>query len=66
MNLETIISFRAARRIAKLWGVQPYRVDVEVDLANQKMRATLDEKAPDPEKLAILERNSREMARKSN
>ncbi len=66
MTLESIISFRARRRIAKLWGVPPYRVDVEVDVVNQRMRATLDGKDPDPEKKSILEQNAREMARKSN
>ena len=63
MNSESILSFRTRRRIAKLWGVPPYRVDVQIDVANRKLIATLDGNPPDKEKKAILEQDVCESTR---
>ena len=60
MDPERTLSFRARRRIAKLWGVPPYRVDVRIDLLNYRMEATIDGNPPDQEQRAILERDVQE------
>jgi hypothetical protein len=57
MDPENILGFRTRRRIAKLWGVPPYRVDVRVDLVNLRMEATLDGNPPDQKQRAILEQD---------
>lgn len=63
MNSESILSFRTRRRIAKLWGVPPYRVDVQIDIVNRRLVATLDGNPPDQEKRSILEQDVVESTR---
>ena len=56
-----ILSQRARKRIAKLWGVPPFRVEVEVDLEHRWLRATLDGQVPDASLLDILEKDVQEL-----
>jgi hypothetical protein len=61
MTRNEILELRTRKRIAKLWGVEPFRIDVYVDPDKSMLSATLDGKTPDANKRELLERDIIEM-----
>lgn len=55
-----VINLQTRRRLAKLFGVKLYQVDVEVDVTHNRMKVCIDGEPLDPEKRAILEKDVRE------
>ena len=55
-----VLNLRTRRRIAKLWGVPPFRVDVQVDPERKLLKATIDGHDPDETLQAILEKDIRD------
>lgn len=53
------------RRLAKLWNVQPYRIDVDIAPSGLGVEVLLDDKRPPPELIQVLEKDIATLTSKS-
>ena len=60
MDPEEFVNLQTRRRLAKLFKIPPFRIDVEVDMTNRRIRVSIDGEPIDQEKRAILEKDVRE------